>query len=390
MRTDNEIARAFLNITSSPELYLKFVSIDLEMAYFVKMEGPQDYRKLYLSKPTIKVSLERLLSLFESVTVPHINPIKFIFMTDYCCSTLLINLMSELRGCFTLSEPTIFASLSRAKRALDATHSKESDLKKWQRVLELAMHLISRSYSPPETVIVKEWPVASYIIGNILGCGFRSSAIFMYSDLRSYLISVLKKEIRRKLMRFRVKDVFSELNRYPALKICDVQTLRDPQLAVLHWLITLQNISAAQNEAPNAPIRSLNCEVLISQPEATLWAVARHFGLSPDGAEIRSVINGPVYNTYSKENDPTLLKKKYNWELRDRDMKKTFRVHRAEIEAGLKWAESIVSKNQIASLLPLPLDVPNPCVIGGACVGKGGGGHPIGPNVVCGGRGRGL
>ncbi len=348
-----------MDIASSPELYLKSVSMDLETARFVKMAGPQDYRKLYLRKPMIEVSLERLLFLFENVTAPPINPIKFIFMTDYCCSTLLTNLLEELRGCFTLSEPNTFISLSRAKRALDAGNSKESDLKKWQRALELAMRLTSRSYSPPQTVIVKEGPVASYIIGNILGCGFRSSAIFFYSDLRDYLISVLKKETRRELMRFRVKDVFSELNRYPTLKTCDVQALRGPQLAVLHWLIALHNISAARNEAPNALIRSLNCEVLISRPEATLCAVARHFGLSPDIAEIRSVINGPAFNTYSKEDDPALSHRKYNGELRDRDMKDAFRVHRVEIEAGLKWAEGIVSESQIASLLPRPLDVPD-------------------------------
>jgi hypothetical protein len=354
---EREMARCFLDIARSPEMYLQAVSADLTKAFFLRIPEVKDFaERIQGGGPEIAIDLEGVLNIFKNAEKPKPNPLKFIFMTDYCMSTVLINMLAELKGTHTVCEPKVYATLSIARRRLGWDCAPER-LQKWKEVLALANGLMARSYHPPETVIVKEWPLSNCIINDILASSFDTSAVFLYSDLKTYLSSALKRPDRRKLFKERVTTIFNEYDRYPALAGVRPSVLTDAQMAALHWLVQMYTLARVNKESPDRPLKSLNCDTFAERPRLVFEALARHLGLSPTAQEIEKVMAGPSFNTYSKPDDKNLRGAKFDNEARKSRLQNAQESYSSEVNEGLKWADEIVSKDPFFDRLPPALEI---------------------------------
>lgn len=331
----------------SPDLFLHVVDRRLQSAGLRRMHSESDYgRSFAFGNDCLWVPLRVLLELHELVR-PELRARtpQFIFMTDYCCSTLLVNALRELGSAHVVSEPHTFASLANARRRIDSVRDSADGLERWQRSLQLALTLSARTYTPGMPVVVKEWPLVCNIFTELVTAKGPSRALFLYSDLDQYLASMLKDEGRRRLIRHRARTAFSEVDHHPYLTGIVRHELSDAQAGALQWLLQVYGIARASQETGGA-IRSLNCARLLEQPAAALLAVARHLGVPATSGQVSSIADHGAFTYYSK--GPLHGARSFSGTDRSRQVQSALHRHADEIRDGLTWAEAILKKHPLS------------------------------------------
>lgn len=292
------------------------------------------------------VPLQMLLDLHDLV-IPELrnrSP-NFIFMTDYCCSTLLVNALRELNSAHIVSEPHTFASLANARRWVESVPDSGEALLRWRRSLQLALTLTARTYAPGVPVVVKEWPLVCNIFTDLLAGRTASRALFLYSDLDQYLASMLKDSGRRRLIRHRVKTVFIEVDQHPYFTGIVRHELSDAQAGALQWLLQVYGIERTSKDAKGG-VKALNCAELLRHPAEALLAVANHLGVPATDEGVAFVVSNGAFTYYSK--GPPDSARSYSADERSRQVQFALRRHAEEIREGLAWAEAILQKHPLS------------------------------------------
>jgi hypothetical protein len=271
-------------------------------------------------------------------------------MTDFCGSTLLANALGRLRGVRCLNEVQAFVGLAIYRRLLDrnmvARFKGAAGFEDWQRILRLVMFAMSRSRKG-NTVIIKEWPPTNYIISDVLRCHENIRAIFLYADLEDYLNAIFRQDWRRDFTRRRVVIEFLESDLWPKLHKGKAK-FSDSKIAAAHWFLQQQAfLRIDQSVLPR--IRSLhNCE-LYNHPVETVAAVAKHFGIDAEPAEVREAF-ASVSKRHSKNRD-----KPYSLRDRKKEIELAARDHQAEIAEGIAQAKTWIKAYPVPQRLPCGL-----------------------------------
>ncbi|HUP56208.1 MAG TPA: hypothetical protein VM598_02070, partial [Bdellovibrionota bacterium] len=120
-KEQNEIARLFLDVFSSPELHLLSMQADSGDATFVRMTRDTYKRSPFLFKRIVRpdtvslnVRLDGLLEL-AAARAPESPSPGYVFHIAYTCSTLIANCLAEAENCLVLKEPYALHQLSRLK-----------------------------------------------------------------------------------------------------------------------------------------------------------------------------------------------------------------------------------------------------------------------------------
>jgi hypothetical protein len=275
---------------------------------------------------------------------------RFIFMTDFCGSTLLWRALRGLPGVMGLNELDALADLSDVKRAIDRlpdAFEKEQRLRDWERVLRVTVGLTGRTYRSTDVVIIKEWPLANYIISDVLRCEPCIRAVFLYGDRRDYMNAVFRRPERRRFVRHRVLSL-AETDRWPAIHERK-HTFSDAQMAAAHWFVQ-QRAFLAIDSAASSQIRSLDAARLYRQGRDIVWNTARHLGLTPARADVETAYS-EVAKWHSKSRVPT----PYSLAAREEEILKTQLAHGREIGEALEQLAEWESVDPIPDPLPWPL-----------------------------------
>ena len=321
-------------ILDDPQFFLHHVDFDQRLVFFVKVsQGLIDIRRRHNFddiEPKYTFDLDRLL---EDGNPRDFKPLQFLFMTDFCGSTLLANALGNLRGISCLYEVRAFRGLALRKRLLDrnliARTKRNGGFEDWQQVLRLVVYAMSRSCRG-DTVVIKEWPPTNYIISDILRCHQDIRAIFLYSDIEDYLNAIYRRHWRREYTRRRVVVEFVETDLWPTVHK-DKEFLSDSRIAAAHWFLQQQAFLRI-DQAVLSGIRSLNSRELYNHPVETVAAVARHFGIDvrpEEAAEAFASVSG----RHSKNREDP-----YSMGDRQREMELVAQGHQAEIAEGVAQA----------------------------------------------------
>jgi hypothetical protein len=275
------------------------------------------------------------------------EPLHFIFMTDFCGSTLLANALNVLGSVTCLYEVRAFAALAHDKRALDRSLALRSggprDAEDWRSALRLAIVTMART-GDGRVVIVKDWPPTNYIISEILRCDAAIRAVFLYSGLEDYLNAVFRRPWRRGFTRRRVLSDLLETDRWPMIDACKL-AFTDAQIAAAHWFVAQQAFLGIDDDVLPA-IRSLSSEALYSQPIETVAAVARHFGVAL-GLDEAAAAFASVAGVHSKARGQP-----YSIAARAEDVRSTADRYSAEISAAVAQATAW------RGIYPVPAELP--------------------------------
>ena len=338
----------FKDLIHNPQLFLYRILINLgvveiasaskeDFKYNCKLSGKQRYL----------LNLQELISKSNQLSLES-KPMHFLFMTDFCGSTLFAKSLMALQGLFVFLEPRIFAELSVYKRGNDF-HGKPY-IKLWEQSLEVALHLMSRQFQEGEVILSKEWPPTNYIMGDLLSTNKMSRGIFLYGSLEDYLNAVFRHPGRRKFTRKRVLKILKETKLFEPLNSIDKAGLDDGNIAVVHWLTQMYLYLRTIEEYPEVKLCSIASVDFYKDPAFVITKAANFLRCAIPYEQAMDVTLGPLFKTHSKNS-----KLQYTEKDRIKDINNTRQKYAKEIRRSILWANELMQISPVPELLPRSL-----------------------------------
>jgi hypothetical protein len=334
-------------LRNDPELCLDSIDPVASGATFLELPllalGPPAVRVEQASS-RFSVDLSELCEQTD-LAAPPARVGHYVFMTEYCGSTLLSQALGSFHQVFAYGERYPLASVAAYKRGLLGV---APDPMKTDFFVKLVLHYQAKTARPEQCALLKEWSVSNILIDDVLRGDSRSRVIFMYSGLEHFLASVLKSKPRRALARQRVAKVFTDLNDLVALRQVNPLACSDCEIAAVHWLYQMYWF-LAHGAWATPRVRTLSFERLERDPVGVLRACTQHLGIDVPERDLRGVVDGPTFRTHAKSGVPFTAEDHI-------DALATARArYRAEIDAGLSFAERYTAEHPIPAVLPTPL-----------------------------------
>jgi hypothetical protein len=286
-------------------------------------------------------SLEKVVLPFKwvqeaALSLPSL-PLHFIFHTALCGSTILIRALEETGSAAGLKEPAILLNLYH--RFLRGGEAQEGPR------LDLVLKLLGR----PEAgaaVVVKPSCFVNPLIGQIMAHSPGSRAVFLFSDLRTFLLGIAKRGAEGRSWG---RQVFANCRRAIPLEFGfgmeELLQQTDLQVAGLAWLMRRWLFECVSAELGPGRALQVQSDRLFGDPSATLDLACGFLGLGTSG-RARSIANGPVFRWHSKEN------RQYEAADRERDLEQVRSTHFREVEPVVRWIEAIAQQRGLSLASP--------------------------------------
>lgn len=260
---------------ATPDNYLH--SFDGNAAIFVPMDRAAYHRSIFLDRrisPAInrpsRVDVTRLTAL-----VPRPLQANWIFHVAHCGSTLLARALDQLQTNLVLREPL-------ALRQLAFNFNADR--------LAMVNSLLSRRYEPDLPTVVKANVPVNFLLPDLISLNPQSRCIFLYLELRDYLLATLRGEVHRNWL----KNITTHLAPHLAGRAAST----DAERAALVWTAQVEAFADAIDRMPSA--RALNGEAFFAAPFEFVRLSAEHLEVPLDEEQIKAIIAGPLFTTYSK------------------------------------------------------------------------------------------
>jgi hypothetical protein len=257
-------------------------------------------------------------------------PLRFVFHSAFCCSTLLAGSLDREGLATSLNEPTILNDIVGWRR-------RGAPVSKVAEVLDSALSLLARPFNPGELVIIKPSNVLNSLAPAILRVRPEAKALLLYAPLRVFLTSVAKKGLDGRLW---VRELFLGLRTDGLVQRLgfDDQAFfgqTDLQIAACGWLAQ-QALFADMIAAPStaAQVRSLDSEALLAHPREALFRLADHYGLTLEERQVADLLEGP-FKRNSKSGAA------FDANARQEEYRRAGDAHSDEIDKVMRWAEVV-------------------------------------------------
>lgn len=257
-------------------------------------------------------------------------PMHFIFHTSFCGSTLLANAL-DVPATNVLKEPDVLINL--ANRMI------RSDDQANRQRLELVLRLLERPFARGERVIVKPTNFANRLLENTLAQRPQSKAVLLYSDVETFLRSLLKRGMFGRIFG---RKLFAQLRSWNPLDFGygpdELLHLTDVQAAALAWLIQVHHLDA-MSRAFGDRVMLLDSPTFLGDPAFAIGKAQALFGLGLDRSEVEAIASGPVFSKHSKFAD-----RAYSREARDKEHEAATAAYWEELEMVVQWIEAVASQ----------------------------------------------
>lgn len=273
-------------LITTPDHYL--FAFEADAAVFLEMDRAAYRRSIFLDDrilPTCETPTQVPVS---TLATPGSTPASgWIFHVAHCGSTLLARALDRPEGGIVLREPFTLRQLG-----IEAANGAAAD-PAWQARLRIATTLLARRYAGGSASIIKANVPVNFMIPQILAAAPNASAILLHFPLADYLTAILRSPNHLAWLR----NVTANLS--PAI-IAGAEALPedDAERAAALWLAQMRCYAAALAQFPNT--RSLDAETLFTSPRSVIAAAAVLFEQPMADAEIREIVAGPLFATYSK------------------------------------------------------------------------------------------
>lgn len=342
------------SIFDDPELYVKSVDWSTGAVSIVQMTRETYRASNFLDKRVVSVGseisikLEQLLEVYRHVK-PVNRPIRFIFHTAFCGSTLLSRCLEETGNFLSYREPLALHQLAFARRKKTLPY----DDKEYSELTKLLLALYGRTYEEGTTPLVK--PSDSCInvahdLLNVSNVGGESSALLLYAPLPDFVVTMLKIPSRRKFVRSMFHRAQMDLKPFEIMTGEQLK-LNDAQVAAVVWLgLILPYLSLLKDKSLN--VRSLESRIFYQNPEQTLTSICDWFGHPTSPEILEEIVNNGVFTRQAKN-----TANKFD---RERKAAEKMAYHEAllpEIEIAKKFVSRVASGYSIPEVLPESLEI---------------------------------
>ncbi|MEE2566625.1 hypothetical protein [Hyphobacterium marinum] len=292
------------------------------------------------------VRLSEALAAWDADKARKVRMPAFLFHSAFCCSTLLAKALDAPGACLALKEPDILMHLANALRVDEAL---KRDPARAKRLSAFIFGLLGRQFAKGERVLVKPTNSGNNLITPVREAG--APALLLYGDLRSFLISVIKKgEPCKGFMRLQYNIFSLDPGGLGAIPHRQAMGFTDLQVAALVWRHQMEAFAGALER--DRDLASLDFTALLDRPEAVLTAVSRHLKLRHGSARIAAAATGPVFRENSKDAGEA-----YDPERRERDAAALEATHKDTLDLIEPWAAKLTLSRPASLPLPHPLDI---------------------------------
>lgn len=312
-----------------------------ESLIFVRLPRQARHDLMFLSEEHFQSRFPK--STFPKAAVaPEIDPaarapIHFIFHTSFCGSTLLARALTVPGVAEALKEPDVLINLANRLTRSDDDANRER--------LELVLKLLERAPAPGETVIVKATNFANRLLEPVLEIRPNAQAVLLYSDLHTFLRSLLKRGL---LGRRFGRQMYLQFASWAPVNLglapAEMFELTDLQVGGLAWLLQIAHFSAVAKALGPDRLTVVESADLMADPAKVLDEIQSRFGLALDNKAVEQIASGPVFSAHSKFAD-----REYGVEQRNRDHEAVATAHGEEIGMVVEWIGAV------AAQLGLPL-----------------------------------
>lgn len=240
----------------------------------------------------ISQSFQETVQSFASDT----NVASYIFHTAFCCSTLLAKALDNPGKTLALKEPEVIVDLAHIRR------QSSGDMDNWGRLAELTFKLMDTSFAKGEKNIIKPTNLANNILEALLLSPIKRPVFIIYSDLKSFLISLLKKKeegrvFGRKLFNILSLD-FPELRTEIGERM--LFTMTDLQIGALAWHMQMNYLLKMMALPRGQNIKTLHCDDFLNNISHNLLNVSQYLECPLSPEEVSQRINSDIFKKNSK------------------------------------------------------------------------------------------
>ena len=346
---DARLENTYIDLVSSPGLYLKDLDLERGTTCFVPMT-PESYarssflddRLMQTSKLVYDLPLDVLLDLKQRFRNDR-RAIHFIFHVGHCGSTLLSRLLGSLPGFFALREPKPLRVLARHSRRVNADDS-AIDQETWAGAFDVVVGLLSRTFDTGQVTLIKPSSFCNRLIRQLLDWDPGCRAVLLHVDLESYLATMLKPE-NRKETNFVVSTYHqADVRHWLGDDAFDAESLPDGPKAAFVWLMNMvEFVQVMANQSYIGRLRPLEFSEFLLDRAAILSEISEFMGQAVPDDVVRAVALDPAINeTYSKRQDEA-----FDSTAREAALASARREYADEIAAGRAWAESVCQAHPV-------------------------------------------
>jgi hypothetical protein len=271
---------------------------------------------------------------------PAAAPVHFIFHSAYCCSTLLARAFDIEGVAMGLKEPQILNDL-QGWRGRGGTPARIAE------VLDNALALLARPFSPGEAVVIKPSNLVNAFAPAMLAMRPEARALLLYAPLRLYLASIARKGMWGRLW---VRELFVKIAKDGMLDygFSPEEILRqtDLQIAAIGWLGQHRHFANLVARFGADRVRTLDSERLVARPAETLAALESLYRLSFDA---EAAAAGPAFTSHSKGGAA------FDREAREAEQRAGVEAHAEEVDKVAVWAEAVATAAGQSLELPASL-----------------------------------
>ncbi|WP_066760108.1 hypothetical protein [Sphingomonas sp. CCH20-B6] len=273
---------------ASPDHYPQ--AIDADEMVFAPMTRDTYRRSIFLDQRIVTASPRQARVKLDAV-IDHSPPAEgvcWIFHIAHCGSTLLARALDVDHGPLVLREPFALRQVAAASAQSAAAMAQFAPLRR------SVLGLVSRRHPHDHATIIKANVPVNFVIDDLMRVP-DSRAILLYFPLDAYLAAVLRSEGHRQW----VGRITAELAAPIAALAGPLDRLDIVGRAAMLWLAQLRVFADVLVRHPAT--LSLDAQHFFAAPAPCLTMIAEHFGIDPGKGFPETVVNGPLFSTYSKK-----------------------------------------------------------------------------------------
>jgi hypothetical protein len=205
---------------------------------------------------------------------------RWIFHIGHVGSTLVARLLGELDGVLAVREPRILRDLAASDRR--------------EHFVPGVRKLLSRTFAPDETALVKATSFVSEIAAELVPPGER--ALFLFAQPSAYIASILAGENSLKEMAALADSRALRM----AHRVRGLSGNSPAHLAAAAWACEMTTLEAAAEAMADRHIQWADFDTLLGDMEGALAQLAQFFGFDAPAERVREIATGPLMGRYSK------------------------------------------------------------------------------------------
>jgi hypothetical protein len=276
----------------------------------------------------------------DAVALARANaaPLRIIFHSAFCASTLLTRALDRPGMAMGLSEPTILNDIVGIRQR------REAEPKRIAQLVDEAMLLLARPWGTGEAVVVKPSNILNPLAAAMLALRPEASAVLLYAPLPVFLASVARKgmwcrlwarELLERLLQDGVVDLGFEAHEW--------FRLTDLQVAAVGWIAQHRLFHDLKARCGDR-VMAVDSEAMLADAPDALGRIAGHFALG--GTDIGvELAKGPAFARHSKSGSD------FSAGQRAAERAQALSAHGEEIEKVTIWAEAVAANAGVPLIL---------------------------------------